>query len=40
MWCRAIDNYSKIIKIVEPKKKKKEELQAKLDVKLRELKSK
>jgi dynein heavy chain len=40
MWCRAIDNYSKIAKVVEPKKKRVAELQSALDVKLKELKVK
>lgn len=37
MWCRAIDNYAKIAKEVEPKKKKVTEMQAKLDLKNKEL---
>lgn len=40
LWARAIDNYSKISKVVEPKKKKVAEMQAKLDVKLKELRIK
>jgi dynein heavy chain len=37
MWCRAIDNYAKIAKEVEPKKRKVTEMQAKLDLKNKEL---
>ena len=37
MWCRAIDNYAKIAKEVEPKKKKLIEMQSKLDLKNKEL---
>lgn len=40
LWARAIDNYSKISRVVEPKKKKVAEMQAKLDVKLKELRIK
>lgn len=40
MWVKAMDNYAKISKQVEPKKKKVAELSAKLDVKNRELKVK
>lgn len=40
MWAKAMDNYAKISKEVEPKKKKVAELTAKLDVKNRELKVK
>lgn len=40
LWCRAIDNFSKIAKVVEPKKKKVADMQQKLDVKLKELKIK
>lgn len=37
MWCRAIDNYSKIAKEVEPKKRKVADMQQKLEVKNKEL---
>ena len=40
MWCRAIDNYSKVNREVEPKKKKVAEMMSKLDVKNKELKIK
>jgi len=40
LWCRAIDNYSKVYKVVEPKKAKVASLQAQLDQKNRELKVK
>ena len=40
MWCRAIDNYSKVNKEVEPKKKKVADMMSKLDVKNKELKQK
>lgn len=40
MWVKAMDNYAKISKEVEPKKKKVAELTAKLDIKNRELKVK
>lgn len=40
MWVKAMDNYAKISKEVQPKKKKVAELSAKLDVKNRELKIK
>ena len=40
MWVKAMDNYARISKDVEPKKKKVAELTAKLDVKNRELKVK
>lgn len=40
MWAKAMDNYAKISKQVEPKKKKLAELSAKLDVKNKELKVK
>ena len=40
MWVKAMDNYAKISKEVEPRKKKVAELTAKLDVKNRELKVK
>lgn len=33
MWCKAMDNYSKVAKEVEPKKKKVAELEAKMDKK-------
>ena len=40
MWVKAMDNYARISKEVEPKKKKVAQLTAKLDVKNRELKVK
>lgn len=40
MWVKAMDNYARISKEVEPKKRKVAELTAKLDVKNRELKVK
>ena len=40
MWVKAMDNYAKISKEVQPKKKKVAELTAVLDVKNRELKVK
>ena len=40
MWVKAMDNYARISKEVEPRKKKVAELTAKLDVKNRELKVK
>ena len=40
MWAKAMDNYARISKEVEPKKRKVAELTAKLDVKTRELKVK
>ena len=33
IWCKAIDNYSKVAKIVEPKRKKVEEMREKLNIK-------
>ena len=35
MWCKAIDNYAKVAKVVEPKKKKVQELQVKLNFKMK-----
>ena len=40
MWVKAMDNYARISREVEPKKKKVAELTAKLDVKTKELKVK
>lgn len=40
MWCRAIDNYSKVFREVEPKKKKVADMMAKLEIKNKELKVK
>lgn len=40
MWVKAMDNYARISKEVEPKKKKVAELKAILDVKNKELKVK
>ena len=40
MWVKAMDNYARISKEVEPKKKKVAELKAKLDIKNKELKVK
>lgn len=37
MWARAIDNYAKIAKEVEPKKRKVSDMQQKLDLKNKEL---
>jgi len=40
MWCKAMDNYSKIAKEVEPKKRKVAEMSLKLEGKNKELKLK
>jgi dynein heavy chain len=37
MWCRAIDNYSKIAREVEPKKRRVADMSSKLDIKYKEL---
>ena len=37
LWCRAMDNYSRVIREIEPKKKKMLEMTQKLDVKNKEL---
>lgn len=37
MWCKAMDNYCKVAREVEPKKKKLAELEAKMDLKNKEL---
>lgn len=37
LWCRAIDNYARISKEVEPKKKHLEEMNTKLQIQMKEL---
>lgn len=37
MWCKAIDNYAKVVKEVEPKKKKLDQLQKFFDEKNKHL---
>ena len=37
LWCRAIDNYARVVREVEPRRKKVSEMQGKLDLKNREL---
>ena len=37
LWCRAMDNYARVIKEIDPKKKKMLEMSQKLDIKNKEL---